>query len=521
MALGMIFLYGPPGAGKSRLGRALASRLGLPFWDLDAEIEARSRKKIPAIFAREGESGFRRRERAVLAQLIKHGQGVLALGGGALLNEGNLALAEAAGTVLCLRAPRETLAERLGQDENQRPLLDGDMQTRLDELLQTRAGHYASFALQLDVSAPFDQVLHEAQTLLGAFHVRGMGSGYDVRVIEGGLGRIGVEMAERGLRGPVMLVSDENVASYYANTVMASLREAGYAAHCTVIPAGEQHKTLASVEKLWPAFLEAGLERGSTVLALGGGVVSDLAGFAASAYLRGVNWIAAPTSLLGMADASLGGKTGVDLPQGKNLVGAFHPPRLVLADPHTLETLPEAELRSGLAEAVKSGVIADAQLFALCAQGWQTARAHLGEIVRRSMAVKIAVIQDDPYEQGRRAVLNLGHTMGHAVELVSGYRLRHGEAVAIGMVVEARLAEQIGLAQAGLAAQIEAALAGLGLPVSIPAEMDRQAILAAMRMDKKRRAGSLRFALPLRLGEVLPGVEVSDFAWLYNEEVRK
>jgi 3-dehydroquinate synthase len=509
----LVSLYGPPGAGKSRLGRALAAQLDLPFWDLDAEIEARSRRKIPVIFAREGEAGFRRRERAILAQLLQHGEGVLALGGGALLRPDNRALAEAAGPVLCLQAPLDTLAERLGKDENQRPLLAGDVQAQLAGLIQARSGHYASFPLQLDAAQPFEQTLHSAQLMLGAFHVRGMGSGYDVRVAEGGLARLGAELERRGLRGPILLVSDENVARFHAPAARSSLQAAGYAVHEAILPAGEETKRLSTVESLWQACLAGGLERGSTLVALGGGVVTDLAGFAASAYLRGVNWAAAPTTLLGMADASLGGKTGIDLHQGKNLVGAFHPPRLVLADPLTLETLPEAELRSGMAEVVKAGVIADAQLFALCSQGWQEARASLGTLARRSMAVKITIIQEDPYEQGRRAALNLGHTVGHAVELVSGYRLRHGEAVSIGMAVEARLAEQIGLAEVGLAAQIEAALAGLGLPVNIPAGMARADILAAMRVDKKRRAGSLRFALPVRVGEVRPGVEVSG-SWL-------
>jgi len=244
------------------------------------------------------------------------------------------------------------------------------------------------------------------------------------------------------------------------------------------------------------------------VLALGGGVVGDAAGFAAATFLRGVPWVALPTSLLAMVDASLGGKTGVDLPQGKNLVGAFYPPRLVLADPQTLDTLPEAELRAGMAEVIKAGVIGDPELFELCAHGWDALHLNLGEVVRRAMAVKISVIEEDPYEKGRRAALNLGHTLGHAVELVSGFQLRHGEAVAIGMVAEARLAERLEIAEPGLADEIERVLRELGLPVTIPAELDRQAVLSVMQVDKKRLDGSVRFALPVRLGETRVGVNV-------------
>jgi 3-dehydroquinate synthase len=277
-----------------------------------------------------------------------------------------------------------------------------------------------------------------------------------------------------------------------------------------LLPAGEQQKTIQTVGSLWEAFLDAGLERSSTVLALGGGVTSDLAGFAAATFLRGVTWVAAPTSLLGMVDASLGGKTGADLPRGKNLVGAFHPPRLVLVDPATLASLPEVELRSGLAEAVKSGVIGDEALFRLCAAGWRSVMATLEDVVRRSMAVKVRLIQEDPYEKGRRAALNLGHTIGHALEAGSGYLLRHGEAVAIGMVAAARLSEHLEVAEPGLAEEIAAALQGLGLPVEVPPGMDWETILQGMQVDKKRLGGALHFTLPERIGKVQVGREVTN-----------
>jgi 3-dehydroquinate synthetase len=209
-----------------------------------------------------------------------------------------------------------------------------------------------------------------------------------------------------------------------------------------------------------------------------------------------------------MVDSSLGGKTGVDLPQGKNLVGAFHPPKLVWTDPLTLETLPQAELRSGMAEVLKAGVIADPKLFVLCRQGWDAINANRQEIVRRAMAVKINIIQQDPYERSLRAVLNFGHTIGHAIETVSEYSLRHGEAVAIGMLLEARLSEELGLAQESLSAPIHTTLKHLSLPVRIPPRLDRQAILEIMFFDKKKASGELKFALPVRIGEVQPGVKV-------------
>jgi 3-dehydroquinate synthase len=259
---------------------------------------------------------------------------------------------------------------------------------------------------------------------------------------------------------------------------------------------------LETINQLWHGFVEAGLDRKSTVIALGGGVTGDMAGFAASTYMRGINWIGVPTTLLSMVDSSLGGKTGFDLPEGKNLIGAFYPPKLVLADPQMLNTLPEAELISGMGEVVKHGIISDPELFNLCLRGLDWVKDNLEEVVKRAMAVKIKVIEDDPYEKGFRAALNLGHTVGHAVELVSKFELRHGEAIAIGMVTEAQYAARVGLATVGLVEAVTESLKALGLPVHIPENMPRGEIIRAMRMDKKKNAKAIRFALPVEIGHV-------------------
>jgi shikimate kinase/3-dehydroquinate synthase len=506
-----IFLYGPPGTGKSAVSKILAGNLCLPFIDLDTVVAQQAGCTLADIMDARGEAAFREMESAALRQAVSLESHIIALGGGTLLPPENRSLAESVGTVVCLDTCLETLVRRLSADENPRPLLAGDLRGKLAMLLETRQEHYRSFPLRLTVdSLEMAQVAWQIQIALGRFRVSGMGQAYDVLVQPGGLDDLGCLLRERRLNGPLALVTGSNVGPLYAGRAERSLQAAGYQVHVITIPAGEGHKTLETVSLLWSAFLHAGLERQSTVVALGGGVTGDLAGFAASTFVRGVAWVGVPTSLLAMVDASLGGKTGFNLREGKNLVGSFTPPQLVLADPQVLTTLPEAELRSGLAEVVKHAVISDPDLFAQCAAGYDIVCADLASVVRRSMAVKVAIIEADPYERGIRAALNYGHTVGHTVETLSGYRLRHGEAIAIGMVAEARLAEGLTVAGIGLSECILAVLTGLGLPTAIPPNLAAESILQSMKVDKKKSAGSVRFTLPVEIGKVETGVKVDD-----------
>lgn len=505
-----IFLYGPSGSGKSTIGEILAQSLNLPFIDLDTSIEAVIGESIAKFMTTQGETAFRDVESDQLQKAVEGEEKVIALGGGALLRGKNRGLVESAGAVIFLEADLSTMAARLLQDENKRPLLAGKLETKLDALLKKREEHYASFPLRVDASQAPERVTWDIQRLLGRYHVRGMGTEYDVLVREGGIDQLGEMLKARSLNGPILVISDTNVAPHYMDRVLKSLETSGYPASETTIPAGEVHKNIETVMSLWQSSLEAGLDRKSTIVALGGGVVGDIAGFVAATFMRGCHWVAVPTTLLAMVDASIGGKTGFDLPAGKNLVGAFNPPRLVLADPEVLSTLPERELQSGLAEVIKHGVIADPDLFDLCSQGWDVVTSRLPEVVRRGMAVKVKVIEEDPYEQGIRAALNLGHTIGHAVELVSGFSLLHGEAVAIGMVAEARLAEHLAVADPGTSDALERSLTALGLPIEIPEDLERKKLISAMKVDKKKKSGVVRFTLPVKIGEVKVGIELEN-----------
>lgn len=496
-----IFLYGPPGTGKSTVGDAVARNLKLPFVDLDQVVEDDAGMPISRIMETKGESAFRELEAAALKKVVDKDDGVIALGGGALLREENRRIADEHGRIVLLMAELDTLPERLGASSGTRPLLAGALHAKLGSLLEGRREHYASFPLVVNVDRrSADENAARVQAALGRFRLHAMGE-YDVIVQDHGIDQLGQLLRSQGVQRTI-IVTDENLRKFHLERMLASLHEYHFDPKSLVIPAGETYKNLEIVGGLWHGFLDNGLDRKSTVIALGGGVIGDLAGFAASTFMRGIDWVAVPTTLLSMVDASLGGKTGFDLPEGKNLIGSFYPPRLVLVDTQVLNTLPEAELISGFAEVVKHGIISDPELFTLCSRGSNWVKANLEEIVRRAIAVKARVIEQDPYEKGFRAALNLGHTVGHAVELVSRFELRHGEAVAIGIVIEARYAERIGLANKELAEKITSTLAALGLPTQIPDELPREEIIRAMRVDKKKNAQSIRFALPVKIGQV-------------------
>ena len=510
-----LFLYGPPGSGKSTIGRLLAARLGLPFTDLDAVIVETDGRSIPQIFAEEGEPGFRAREKQALADMGARKRHVVALGGGALLNPECRALAEANGEVLCLACTLETLCRRIDNAPGSRPLAGGH--AALEKLMANRAAHYASFPRRLDVTTGTPEFLAEAaETLFGAWRID---SGDVPSLVFAGcnlIAGLGEETTALGLGKRAVVVCDSNTDPLYGEKVEASLRAAGVETFRTVIAAGESTKTLATVQSIWSAFLRAGLARDDFAVAVGGGVVGDLTGFAAATWMRGIRWVNVSTTLLSMVDASTGGKTGCDLPEAKNLVGAFHSPSLVLADVDTLATLPAREVRCGLAEAIKHAFIADPGLLDILPTGTtgvppvenagttgvSPVDDALAAFVARALAVKVRCVREDPLEKGVRGKLNLGHTVGHAVEIVSDFKIQHGEAVAIGTVEEARLAVRLGLAPADWPDSVAAPFTRVGLPTALPEGCTFESLAPVMKRDKKKKGGVVRFALPCAPGDV-------------------
>lgn len=337
--------------------------------------------------------------------------------------------------------------------------------------------------------------------------------GASIVIAPGAMTTVGevVRAAHPGHR--TVVIADQQVAQLYAGAVLASLRDAGASAGTEPLlltfTAGERNKTRATWSSLTDQMLEARLGRDTVVIALGGGVTGDLAGFVAATYLRGVPFVQVPTTLLAMIDAAIGGKTGVDTTAGKNLVGAFHHPSHVLVDPRALTTLPPSQLREGLAEAIKHGVIADRAYFGWIAtslrqilHGDAPDDATETHLVRRSIEIKVAVVRKDEREAGLRKILNFGHTIAHAVEMVTAYGVPHGDAVAIGMVAESILAERLRLAERGLADAISTVLDAAGLPVRLPENVSPAEVVSATRTDKKSRGGHVEYALPRALGEM-------------------
>lgn len=531
-----LILTGFMGTGKSAVGRLVAERLGRDFVDTDQLIESRTGRSIPELFAQHGEAHFRALEAELCRELAARQGLVIATGGWTLGAPANRTAMEASGLVVCLSAQVPAIIQRLGAPDGRPKLQDPAWQARLVSLLTERQPTYLSFPLRVDTTRRSVAQTAEAvlslwaafadRQLPGALPVVSEGAGYAVLIGRGLLERAGPLIDGLGPWTGLAVICDDTVAALHAPRLAAALAPADAANSRPVtfchMPAGEPHKTLQTVAQLYGQLLAAGLDRRGVVVALGGGVVGDVAGFAAATYMRGVALVQVPTTLLAMVDSSVGGKVGVDLPEGKNLVGAFKQPSLVLIDPQLLATLPAAELRAGLAEVIKAGVIGSPALFERLErcqpeQLWaglqpaadgqppphatRTDEDDLAWIIRQAVAVKAEVVQADPYEQGRRAVLNLGHTFGHAFEVLSDFRWRHGEAVAAGMACAARLAVALGHCRPEVARRISVLLRRFGLPTR-PPDYPPEAVLIAMASDKKKQGNRLRFVLPRDIGQV-------------------
>jgi 3-dehydroquinate synthase len=523
-----IILIGPTGCGKTTVAARVAALLGWVCVDTDALVERGADASVPAIFARDGEARFRELEAAALREATEPRRVVIATGGGIVERGDNLARMREQAWVVALAAQPETayarlLANTAAEDLGQlRPLLAGDDPlARMRALYERRAQAYAT-ADETIVTDDMDADAVARRVVAGLVG-RGLlagegaearvrrvrtadGGGYDAVVAWGGLATLGARLRTLGLPKRLHVVADEQVARLYEPALMSALLAEGFEPLAYRVPAGEASKSREQLDAIHDWLAERRAERSEGLIALGGGVVGDLAGFAAATYLRGLPLIQIPTSLLAQADASIGGKMAIDHPRGKNLIGAFYPPRLVLADPAALLTLPPRQLTEGWAEVVKHGVALDAAYFEALDGDADALRilraAPTTAAIAGSVAIKAGVVEGDERERdgGRRHLLNYGHTIAHAIESVTGYGTwLHGEAVAVGMMVAARLGQRLGVMPPRVVERQERLLARFGLPVRADG-LSIAALLRASLWDKKVRGGRVRWVLVQSLG---------------------
>ena len=528
-----VILVGLPGSGKSAVGRRLAQRHGAAYQDLDEVIERGAGMAIPEIFAEEGEAGFRARERAAVAALGPPDRApevhrVVATGGGAVLDPRNRWWLYRGRVPLWLDGRPEVLAQRLRRSPVVRPLVEGRDPIGAIRALAAARERFYSPAHRINGVAEIASVLETVEAFLRETAAGGMGAGGRLLDATTRLGRFivgdGVAVAAldetlRELKARrAILVSEPGAWEAAGRSIAAGLAALGWEVEELLLPQGEDAKRLSVVEESARELSRRRVERGEPLVAIGGGALGDVAGFLAATYLRGVPFVQVPTTLVAQVDSSIGGKTGVDIPEGKNLIGAFHQPAAIIADVALLRTLPPRQLRAALGEAVKMAAIGDERLFELLeTNGEAIARGDaaafdggaVAEVVERAAWAKVEVVLADEREASGRATLNLGHSLGHAIEAAAGYRdLLHGEAVAYGLRGAARLGVAREVTPPERAARIERLLTQLGLAVEpLPYPLD--AVRSALLADKKHRGGRLHWILPTADG-VTEDAEVPD-----------
>jgi shikimate kinase/3-dehydroquinate synthase len=531
--LNNVVLVGFMGSGKSTVGPHLAQRLDQPFVDLDDVIEANAGRSVAEIFSSEGEAGFRERESRCLRRVLEQDASVVAIGGGAPMRDENWVRIRNNNRVVALMAEPGELARRLNGSTD-RPLLELDAPSVIGSLLPLRLSRYleADLVIKTDGLDPVEVARQVHDRLSGEglqrIQIDIPGSPHEVTVgshltslVAAALHRMTdlkkspsplVGEGRGGGYASVLIVSDKVVSERHGRPLMDALASDGITARLHLVPSGESAKELAVLAGIYEALAAAGVDRQGALIALGGGAVGDVAGFAAATWMRGIRYLQVPTTLLAMVDSSIGGKTAINLPAGKNLAGAVHQPSGIFCDLDYLVTLPEEEYRASLAEVIKAAVIADRSfvdwLLANLPAVLRREPAAVREAVTRAIAIKAAVVAQDPQETGPRAILNYGHTVGHALERVAGFgRLRHGEAVAWGMEVAGRLSVLTGRCSPEAVRPQHALLRDTGLLAS-PLAIDRTAVLEAMRHDKKSRAGELRWVLLREIGHAEYGQSV-------------
>jgi shikimate kinase / 3-dehydroquinate synthase len=523
------------GAGKTTIGRALAKKLNKQFIDSDHEIEARTGASVSLIFEIEGEASFRQREADVIRDLTARDGIVLATGGGAILRPENRARLKERGVVIYLRANVASILQRTSHDKS-RPLLQtADPRKRLEELTREREPYYREVA-DIIVETGRPNISSLVQTILAEIEqfpeapacatpdCSNVSRDTTLSMSQASQIKLNVDLGSRSypiIIGPsllsnpevagqhiaghqVVVVTNTTVAPLYLDRFQQTLLQANKQISAIVLPDGEDEKNWSGLMRIFDALLAEKCDRKTTLIALGGGVIGDMTGFAAATYMRGVPFVQVPTTLLAQVDSSVGGKTGINHPLGKNMIGAFYQPQAVIADTSTLNTLPARELSAGLAEVIKYGAVIDATFFDWIESNIARLVAReadaLAYAIKRSCEIKADVVRQDEREGGLRAILNFGHTFGHAIEAGLGFgNWLHGEAVGCGMVMAADLSHRLGYIDDASCNRIRALVRAAGLPVIAP-DLGNQRWIELMQVDKKNEGGQIKFILMSPLG---------------------
>jgi shikimate kinase / 3-dehydroquinate synthase len=507
-----IILTGFMGTGKTAVGQQLASDLAYPFIDTDALVESSSGKSIERIFAEDGEDIFRRWESQAIDEALKSSQAVISVGGGAICLRQNFDKLRKKGCLILLKAQVPTILKRLVREDH-RPLLKGEKnEERVRALLAKRATAYERVPLQISTDGKTPaQIAREIRDLLpletGALRVKLGERSYPLYFQKGALDKIPLLLQRHHTSSRAVLVTDKTVDRLYGKKLLKILKK-NLQVDSVVLPAGEKYKTLKTVAFLYSELLRCKVDRKTPLIALGGGVMGDIVGFAAATYLRGIPFVQIPTTLLAQVDSSIGGKTGVDLPQGKNLVGAFYQPKFVLIDENFLSTLSPREFVCGLAEVIKYAAIFDGKLFRHLEEEIEEfieSRGYgLEPIIRRCCELKAWVVEKDERETlGIRSKLNFGHTLGHAIESLTAYKkFTHGEAIAIGMAYAAEKSVERGLLARSQAERLKKLLARAGLPFTLP-PFKKAEYRKVLIQDKKRVSSEIHFVYLSKIGKSL------------------
>lgn len=533
-----IALIGFSTTGKSTVAKKVAEYLNWDSIDTDNEIVKFSGKAIPEIFKKDGEAKFRQLECQVLKRACHREKVVISTGGGAILYPENVKTLQKTCIIICLEAKVETIYQRLLQDALYssnpvvRPLLAGKYPLkRIKQLKALRQPYYAiaDWTVHTDNLAAEEvslevvkgwQYLNRAPIAAGqdkdtdiSCMVEAASRRYPVFVGWGLLAKLGEKMKQAGLFGKTVIISDSLVFPVYGDQAKKAMEKAGFEVSHLSVPAGEASKNIKEAVKIYDFLIRQRVERKDVIVALGGGMVGDLVGFVAATYMRGIPWVQVPTSLVGMVDASIGGKVAVDHPQGKNLIGAFYQPRFVLADVQTLSTLPQRELRSGWAEVIKHGLILDAEFFKMLEDNAEKlvnlTPETTAKVTARSICIKARIVSEDERETGKRIILNYGHTLAHGLESATSYTIfLHGEAVAIGMMAAAKLSRRLGLLTKDAVQRQQALLKKFLLPVSCKG-VDINKVLIAMALDKKVRSKDIQWVLLEDIGKAVIRTHVS------------